>query len=101
MGWVLTLEVQTKFPVATETLLDASLPGCCGSKQEAPAIGPKGQGSCCQLGQHFTAEHHSPNKQRCGPRATGNVEPVITGRARLVHAPKNPSQARGVNGYCT
>ncbi|KAI4807594.1 hypothetical protein KUCAC02_027394, partial [Chaenocephalus aceratus] len=64
------------------------------AKQD-PAIGPKGQRNCCQLGQHFTAEHHSPNKQCIGPQATGNMEPVITSRALLVHSPK-PKPGQGL-----
>lgn len=72
-------------------------PGCQSAwlvwAKQAQAIGPRGQRGCCQLGQHFTAEHHSPNKQCSGPQATGNMEPVITSRARLVHSPKsNPGQ---------
>lgn len=130
---MLTLEVQTKIPVARETwrswceegsllsswqrawpstrVLSQQLlssvrppppppyppqpPGCQSAwlvwAKQAPAIGPKGQWNCCQLGQHFTAEHHSPNKQRSGPQATGNMEPVITSRAWLVHSPKPKS----------
>lgn len=74
-------------------------PGCQSAwlvwAKQAPAIGPKGQWNCCQLGQHFTAEHHSPNKQCSGPQATGNMEPVITSRAWLVHSPK-PKPGQGL-----
>lgn len=136
-GMMLTLEVQTKIPVATETwrswceqgsllsswqqawpstrVLSQQLlssvrpppppplppqpPGCQSAwlvwAKQAPAIGPKGQWNCCQLGQHFTAEHHSPNKQCSGPQATGNMEPVITSRAWLVHSPK-PEPGQGL-----
>lgn len=59
-----------------------------GEALTSPRRRPKGQWKRCQLGQHFTAEHHSPNKQCSGPQATGNMEPVITSRAWLVHSPK-------------
>ena len=74
-------------------------PGCQSAwlvwAKQAPSIGPKGQRNSCQLGQHFTAEHHSPNKQCSGPQATGNMEPVITSRAWLVHSPK-PKPGQGL-----
>lgn len=44
--------------------------------KQAPVTGPKGQQRGCQMGQHFTAEHHSPNKQCVGPgahKATWNL----------------------------
>lgn len=69
--------------------------------KQAPAIRPKGQQSCCQLGQHFTAEHHSPNKQCSGPqahKATWNLSlPAVHGW----FTPQKPSQAKGLNVYCT
>lgn len=74
-------------------------PGCQSAwllwAKQVPAIGPKGHCNCCQLGQHFTAEHHSPNKQCNGTQATGNMEPVITSRAWLVHSPK-PKPGQGL-----
>lgn len=76
-----------------------SPPGCQSAwllwAKQVPAIRPKGQCNCCQLGQHFTAEHHSPNKQCNGTQATGNMEPVITSRAWLVHSPK-PKPGQGL-----
>lgn len=94
-AWPITRVLSQHFPCSVRPLSSTSsstaswLPvSLAGVGLTSPRHQPKGQWNCCQLGQHFTAEHHSPNKQCSGPQATGNMEPVITSRAWLVHSPK-------------
>lgn len=76
-------------------------PGCQSAwlvwAKQAQAIGPRGQWNCCQLGQHFTAEHHSPNSAvGHKPRATWNLSlPAVHGW----FTPQNPTRAKGLNVY--
>ncbi|KAK1881384.1 Minor capsid protein L2 [Dissostichus eleginoides] len=98
-GMLLTLEVQTKIPVATETLYDASLTGWSGPNKTQPS-GQRGNGTAASWASTSRPSTTLQTNSALGhkPRATWNLSlPAV----HCWFTPQNPSQAKGLNVFCT